>query len=158
MPPLLLVLCGADFWILGKNEERKIQAEYMRLLISVTEYHLLDKKRNEYIRRELNIFKLGEKAQHYRNNQKEHDVFRMAGHHIPKSILNYKPKFIRNVGRPKKRCVPFNCFSFHFPYFHCHCHRVSAGCNGWSKYSFIDYYFAMFDSSLIRAWIFVCID
>lgn len=97
-----MLLYGSEFWTLTKKEERRIEAAEMRFLRSVAGYTLLDKKRSDDIRRELNIFKLIDRIKQYRNDWKQH-IQRMTGDRIPKLMMNYNPKGRRSVGRPKAR-------------------------------------------------------
>ena len=99
-----VLLYGCEFWTLTRKEERTIEAAEMRFLRSVAGCKLLDKRKSEDIRNELNIFKLMDKIEQYRNDWREH-VQRMKEERIPKIILDYKPKGKRNVGRPKKRWI-----------------------------------------------------
>lgn len=67
-----MLLYGSEFWTLTKSEEKRIAVIEMRFLRSIAGYTLLDKKRNEDIRLELNIFNLIEKLTEYRNKWKQH--------------------------------------------------------------------------------------
>lgn len=99
-----ILLYGSEFWTLTKKEEKTIEAAEMRFLRSVAGCTLLDKRKSEDIRNELNIFKLMDKIEQYRNNWKEH-VQSMKPGRIPKIILDYNPEGRRSVGRPKKRWI-----------------------------------------------------
>ncbi|KAJ4443169.1 hypothetical protein ANN_04819 [Periplaneta americana] len=93
-----MLMYGAEFWVLNKKEERRIEAAEMKFFRGVAGYTLWDRKRNDDIRKELKIFKLTEKIFQYRNDWMENDC-------IPKLILNYKPNGVRNVGRPRRRWI-----------------------------------------------------
>lgn len=97
----VMLLYGSEFWTLTKSEEKRIEVIEMRFLRSIAGYTLLDKKRNEDIRLELNIFNLIEKLTEYRNKWKQH-VERMTQDRIPKLIFDYRPTGKRNIGRPGK--------------------------------------------------------
>jgi hypothetical protein len=70
----------------------------MRLLRPLAGHTLLDCKRNEDIRKKLNIENITSIISSYRKNWYEH-VTRMPPHRL----LFYKPSGKRNVGRLKKR-------------------------------------------------------
>ena len=97
-----ILLYGSEFWTLTKEQERRLEAIEMKFLRNAAGYTLMDKRRSEDIRQELNIFKLIDKIAQYRNNWRDH-VDRMTEDRIPKIIMNYKPKGKRNIGRPLKR-------------------------------------------------------
>ena len=97
-----VLLYGSEFWTLTKKKEKMIETAEMRLLRNIAGYTRLDRKRNEDIRKQLNIFKLTDKIEIYRRKWIEH-VQRMPEDRIPKIITNYKPTGKRNVGRPRKR-------------------------------------------------------
>ena len=66
---------------------------------------LLDRKRNEDIRRELNIVSLHQKIEEHRRRWCEH-LNRMVDIRLPVAALGYHPTGKRDVGRPSRRWVP----------------------------------------------------
>lgn len=99
-----ILLYGSETWTLRKEEERAIQTSEMRFLRSVKGCRIIDKIRNEDIRRELNSKPLLDAVTDYRIQWKEH-VERMDEERIPRAALNYRPKGRRDRGRPRKRWI-----------------------------------------------------
>lgn len=96
------LLYGCESWVLKKNEERRIEASEMKFLRYVAGYTLLDKKRNEDIRKELKIDSIIQLIKEYQHNWKEH-VNRMPTTSITRAAMNYNPSGRRSLGRPAKR-------------------------------------------------------
>lgn len=98
--PMLTYAC--ENWTLNRSNKRRIEVAEMKFLRSVAGYTLLDKKYNEEIRTELNIFNLTERIQSLRSNWLQH-IERMPPYRLPLILLHYQPKGRRNVGRPMTR-------------------------------------------------------
>jgi hypothetical protein len=69
----------------------------MKFLRAVGGYHLLDKKRNEEIRKELLVKELNEQIQQYRIQWTQH-VLRMSVSRLPKLAVQYKPEGKSQLG------------------------------------------------------------
>lgn len=93
---------ASENWTLNRSDRRKIETAEMKFLRSVAGVTILDKKRSEDIRKDLNIFNLTNRIDNMRNNWYEH-VKRMPTDRIPQLLLKYKPIGHRNVGRPFTR-------------------------------------------------------
>lgn len=93
---------GCENWTVNRSDRRKIEAAEMRFLRPLAGYTLLDHKRNEDIRGELQISSILEKIDSTRKNWFEH-LTRMPQERLPKTILEYKPKGKRSRGRPHTR-------------------------------------------------------
>jgi len=61
-------LYGSENWTLTALQRRRIEAAGMKLLIPLTGYTLYDHKKNDYIRRELQITGILDKIDEYRRN------------------------------------------------------------------------------------------
>ncbi|KAK9877518.1 hypothetical protein WA026_018626 [Henosepilachna vigintioctopunctata] len=96
------LLYGSETWTLNTRDLSRIQAAEMRYLRSVKGCTLLDRIRNDDIRRELKIFNLCDRIREYRNCWQDH-VQRMTDARLPKAAFNYRPKGRRDRGRPRKR-------------------------------------------------------
>jgi hypothetical protein len=79
----------------------RLEAEEMRFL-SVKGYTILNKIRNEGIRKELEISGIQAVIAKYKQNWINH-LERMDNVRLPKHALNYKPPGRRDRGRPRKR-------------------------------------------------------
>jgi hypothetical protein len=100
------LLYGSETWTLTASQ--RLEAAEMRLLRPLAGHTLLDHKRNEDIRKKLNIENITSIISTYRKNWYEH-VTRMPPHRTPHRLLFYKPPGRRNVGRPKKRWTDQLC-------------------------------------------------
>ena len=97
-----VLLYGSETWTLGSRDLSRIQATEMRHLRPIKGCTILDKIRNEDIRKELKIFNLCDRIQEYRTKWKDH-VQRMPETRFPRAALDYSPKGRRDRGRPRKR-------------------------------------------------------
>ncbi|KAJ4431286.1 hypothetical protein ANN_19883 [Periplaneta americana] len=93
---------ASDNWTLNRADRRKIETAEMKFLRSIAGVTILDRKRNEDIRKDLNIFNLTNRIESMRNGWYEH-VRRMPTDRIPQQLLQYKPRGRRSVGRPITR-------------------------------------------------------
>jgi hypothetical protein len=84
----------------------RLQAAEKRFLRSVTGYTRLDKIRSEAISKELEISGIQDVRLKYKQNWINH-LKRLDNFRLPKHALKYKPRGIRDRGRPRKRwqCV-----------------------------------------------------
>lgn len=96
------LMYGSETWVEKASYRNKIQSAEMRFLRSVKGYSLKDKKRNEEIRQQLNIFTLNDRILNNKTNWESH-VLRMDDNRIPKLALKYHPIGRRDIGRPMKR-------------------------------------------------------
>lgn len=64
----------------------------------------MDKIRNDYKRRELEVMPISNKTENYRRNWKD-ILERMEYDSIPKATLNYNPSGKRDRGRPRQRWI-----------------------------------------------------
>jgi hypothetical protein len=85
-----IILC----WTYLKNI-RKICCE-------VAGYRLIDHRRNEDIREEIQIIDINSRIEDYQMKWLQH-LGRMEQNRIPKLLLNYKPRGRRVQGRPCRR-------------------------------------------------------
>ena len=99
----------SELWTLTKMQEASIETPEMQFLRSVIKYKRIGQKRNSRIREELNVFKLNDKILEYRTNWENHVLImeesRRQDKKIPRSILFYKPRNKRRVGRPYLRWI-----------------------------------------------------
>lgn len=96
------LLYGCENWVLRKKDERRIEAVEMKFFRFVAGYTLLDKKRSEDIRSELNMDNIIDIIRTRQNNWKEH-IHRMPETSITRTIYSHDPRGRRNPGRPTKR-------------------------------------------------------
>jgi hypothetical protein len=94
------LLYGSETWTLTAFQLKRLEAAEMRLLRPLAGHTLLDHKRNEDIRKKLNIENITSIISTYRKNWYEH-VTRMPPHRTPHRLLFCRPSGRRNVGRPK---------------------------------------------------------
>ena len=100
-----VLLYASECWTPRENEERKIEARYMTFLWSVAGYTLLDKKRNEDIRKKTGYFYINLRGYtKLLTNWKEY-IERMEDYQIPKLLLNCKPTVRRNIVKAMKRRI-----------------------------------------------------
>jgi hypothetical protein len=99
MPALLY---SSECWTLTKIQKSRLEAAEMRFLRSVAGYRLIDHKRNEVIREELQIIDINSRIKDYQIKWLQH-LERMEQNRIPKLLLNYKPRGRRDQGRPCRR-------------------------------------------------------
>ena len=97
-----LLLYGCENWTLTADQLRQIESSEMRFLRFVAGCTLLDHRRSEDIRRELNVKPITSVIEEYRVNWRDH-VQRMPPTRVAKAVLNYNPTGKRNIGRPMKR-------------------------------------------------------
>ena len=93
---------GQKTGLLTNLQKRRIEAAEMKLLRPLAGYTLYDHKTNDYIRRELRITGILDKAGEYRRNWLLH-LQRMPQNRIPLKSYRYRPQGRRTIGRPKKR-------------------------------------------------------
>lgn len=93
---------ASENWTLNRSDRRKIETAEMKFLRSIAGVTILDRRRNEDIRKDLKIFNLTNRIESMRNNWYEH-VRRMPTDRIPQQLLQYKPRGRRSVGRPITR-------------------------------------------------------
>jgi hypothetical protein len=74
----------------------------MKFLRNVAGYTLKDQIRNTVIRTELTVFSVNNRIQNNRLNWIHH-VGRIEPERIPKQLMDYTPRGIRSIGRPKPR-------------------------------------------------------
>ena len=98
--PMLTYAC--ENWTLNRSDRRKIETAEMKFLRSVAGYTLFDKKHNEDIRTELQIFNVKDRINDTRTNWLEH-IERMPKNRLPQILLEYQPRGKRRVGRPITR-------------------------------------------------------
>jgi hypothetical protein len=96
------LLYGSEYWTLTKRQKSRLEAAEMRFLRSVAGYRLIDHRRNEDIREELQIIDINSRIKDYQIKWLQH-VERMEQNRIPKLLLNYKLGGIRDQGRPCRR-------------------------------------------------------
>ncbi|KAJ4451110.1 hypothetical protein ANN_02550 [Periplaneta americana] len=92
---------GSETWCMT-TQMKRIEAAEMRLLRPIAGYSLLDHKRNEDIRQELNMPNIIETITEYRNKWHEH-ICTMEPTRIPYRLHHYKLQGRRRIGRPRKR-------------------------------------------------------
>ena len=97
-------LYGSETWTLGKRDVQRIQAAEMKFLRGTQNYSLLDRRRNEDIRRNLNIVSLHQKIEDHRRRWCEH-LGRMPDVRLPVAALGYHPTGKKDVGSPRRRWV-----------------------------------------------------
>jgi hypothetical protein len=74
----------------------------MPFLRSVAGYRLIDHRRSECIREELQITDINSRIKYYQMKWLK-NLERMEQNRIPKLLLNYKPRGRRDQGRPCRR-------------------------------------------------------
>jgi len=94
-------LYGSENWTLTALQRRRIEATEMKLLRPLAGYTLYDHKKNDHIRRELQITGVLDKIDEYRRNKLLH-LQRMPENRIPLKSYHYRPQGWRTIGRPKK--------------------------------------------------------
>lgn len=93
---------GCECWTLNKDQERRIEAGEMKFLRYVAGYTLFDRRKNEDIRKELNMQSIIQIIKTKQQNWKEH-IQRMPTTRITRVAMDYNPKGKRSLGRPVKR-------------------------------------------------------
>jgi hypothetical protein len=68
----------------------------------VAGYRLIDHRRNEDVKEELQITDINSRIKDYQIKWLQHSE-RMEQNRIPKLLLNYKPRGRRDQGRPSRR-------------------------------------------------------
>jgi hypothetical protein len=86
----------------------RLEAAEMRFLRSMAGYRLIDHRRNEDIREELQIIDKNSRIEDYQIKWLQH-LERMEQNRSPKSLLNYKPRGRRDQGRPCRTMVLKGC-------------------------------------------------
>jgi hypothetical protein len=84
------------------NNKSRLEAAEMRFLRSVAGYRLIDHRRNEDVREELQIVDINSRIKDYEIKWLQH-LERMEQNRIPKLLLNYKPRGRSDQGRPRRR-------------------------------------------------------
>jgi hypothetical protein len=88
-----------------KKEESKIQSSEMLFLRSVKGCSRIDIIKTDDIRQELSIFTLKDKIKYNKVRWCQH-LNTMSEDRLPVKANKYRPKGIRDLGRPRKRWVP----------------------------------------------------
>jgi len=96
------LLYGSETWVTMKRDIIRLEAAEMRFIRSVKGYTRLDKIRSEIKRKELEISGIQDVRTKYKQNWINH-FERMDDNRLPKHALNYKPRGLRDRGRPRKR-------------------------------------------------------
>jgi hypothetical protein len=95
-------LYGSECWTLAKRQKSKLEAAEMRFLRSVAGYRLIDHRRNEDKREEIQIIDINSGIKDYQIKWLQH-LERMERNRIPELLPNYKPRGRRYQGRPCRR-------------------------------------------------------
>ena len=100
------LLYGSETWVTTTRDMTRLEAAEMRFVRSVKGYTRLDKIRSEVIRKELEISGMQDVRSKRKQNWINH-LERMYNTRLPKHAFDYKPRGIRDHGRPRKRwqCV-----------------------------------------------------
>ena len=98
------LLYGCETWAIRRKDESRITAAEMKFLRRTAKYTWQDHKRNEDILTELKVVPALEKIYDYRNKWSQH-VDRMTRSRLPNLIVQYKPRGVRNQGRPLRRIL-----------------------------------------------------
>jgi hypothetical protein len=85
-----------------QKTKSRLEASEMRFLRSVAGYRLIDHRRNEDIREEIQIIDINSRIKDYQIKWLQH-LERMEQNIIPKLLQNYKPRGRRDQGRPCRR-------------------------------------------------------
>jgi hypothetical protein len=85
-----------------KDKKSRLEAAEIRFLRSVAGYRLIDHRRNEGIREELQIIDINSRISDCQIKWLQH-LERMEQNRIPKLLLNYKPRGRRDQRRPCRR-------------------------------------------------------
>jgi hypothetical protein len=93
------LLYGSECWTLTKRQKSRLEAAEMRSLRSLAGYRLIDHRRNEDIRGELQIIDINSRIKEYQIKWLQH-LQRIEHNRIPKLLLNYKLRGRRYQGRP----------------------------------------------------------
>jgi hypothetical protein len=93
---------GCENWALNRVDRRKIETAEIKFLRRVAGYTLRDEVRNTIIRKELQIFNIGERVQSRKIKWHEH-LSRMEQQGIAQQIMFYRPIGYRDIGRPRRR-------------------------------------------------------
>ncbi|KAJ4434804.1 hypothetical protein ANN_23375 [Periplaneta americana] len=97
-----VLLYGSESWVTNKRSLSRIQSVEMNFLRRTKGCTKLDHIRNGKIRRELEIlYAVNDKIQQHRVGWEQH-VQRMEETRLPKIACQYKPRGLRDVGRPRK--------------------------------------------------------
>ena len=84
------LLYGSEIWTQGSKDESRIQEAEIKFLRSVKICSILDKDRNEDIRKELKIFCLKDEIQEYCQDWLDH-VRHMFRRRLLRAALYYNP-------------------------------------------------------------------
>jgi hypothetical protein len=98
----LALLYGSETWVTTERDMIGLEAAEMCFVRSVKGYTRLDKMRIEVIRTELKISAIQAVKSKHKQNWINH-LERMDNTRLPKHALNYKPRWRRLRGRPRKR-------------------------------------------------------
>jgi calcineurin-like phosphoesterase family protein len=96
-----LLIYGHESWVLTKSIESKIQAAEMKVLRLIRGVNIMDKMRNETIRKELDIQSILTTVKNSQLRWFGH-VMRRDDSSLVKNILDYKVKGKRPTGRPRR--------------------------------------------------------
>ncbi|XP_075225701.1 uncharacterized protein LOC142326850 [Lycorma delicatula] len=97
---------GSEVWVLRSCDESRIQAAEMRFLRVVKECTLIDRIRNEKIRRQQRLMpKLLGTLKEYRKRWSDH-LMRMPLRRLPSQVWRYKSRGRRKIAHPRKRWMP----------------------------------------------------
>jgi len=93
---------GSEAWILKKRKEQRLEAAQMKFLRHLLGITKLDKENNQTTRQNTGAQNITKETKQYQKKWLQH-VERMDTKRLPKQALQYKPKGLRNIGRPRKR-------------------------------------------------------
>lgn len=93
-------LYGSETWILTKNEGIQIQFSELKFLRGVKQCYVMDKIRNDCIRKELELIPILNNIENYRRKQKDH-LEMIHSDHIPEAALYYNPNEKRQTSATK---------------------------------------------------------
>jgi hypothetical protein len=96
---------ASEIWVMRKKDKDKIQSAAMQFLRSTIGCKLLDTRKNEEIRKELEVTAGNYKVTENRRKWNEH-LNRMPEGRLPVKAWKYKPRGKRDVGRLRKRSEP----------------------------------------------------
>jgi hypothetical protein len=96
------ILYESECWTLTVRQKRTLEAAEICFVRSVAGYRLIDHRRNEDIREELQIIDINSRIKDCQIKWLQH-LERMEQNRIPKLLLNYKPRGRRDQRRPCRR-------------------------------------------------------
>ena len=93
---------GSEAWVLSKREEQRLEAAQMKFLRHLLGITKLGKEKDRSIKEKTGAQNIVKEIKQYQEKWLQH-VQRMDTNRIPKQALQYKPKGLKNIGRPRKR-------------------------------------------------------